>query len=131
MKNKTFLTTVVLLFLGISACTKKVHNDSLETGNTKSSVSGDIESKNKPEEALNSIGIPMRLPYAADLEAFHLVNCKLSRSINNEIDTAVLQERGRIISRLQEYEKKYKGKNLEEFDKWGGVAANAINNCPE
>lgn len=130
MKTRHLLLPGLLLFLGLSACTKKVHNDSLDQNTGQGAVSEPSEPKKKADEPVNSIGIPMRLPYAADLEAFHLVNCKLSKSINEEVDMAVLEERGRIIARLDEYEKKYKGKAREEFDKWGGVAANAINNCP-
>jgi len=81
-------------------------------------------------EKLNSIGIPARLPYAADLEAYYLVNCKLNLNGDTEPDMTLMEERGKIIERLEGYEKKYKGKELEEFLNWGSVAANAINNCP-
>jgi hypothetical protein len=70
------------------------------------------------------------LPYASDLEAYYLVNCKLNKSGDGPPDQALWEERGKVVTRLEAYEKKYKGKELEEYLKWGSVASNAINNCP-
>jgi hypothetical protein len=114
-----------------SACTQKVRQEQT-TEQSSSAVDNNQETnKTSANEQLNSIGIPMRLPYASDLEAYYLVNCKLNKtSSGGAPDPEVWAERGKIVSRLEAYEQKYKGKELEEYLKWGSVAANAINNCP-
>lgn len=125
-----YLFLWLCVFCFTASCTKKVLNDSSRDGGS-GSLSGQSNKVSEAKtEKLNSIGIPAKLPYASDLEAYYLVNCKLNNFGDNEPDMALMEERGKIIGRLETFEKKYKGKDLEEFLKWGSVAANAINNCP-
>jgi hypothetical protein len=129
MRTPYLFLLVSLLCLSAS-CTKKVRKDSSAEGGSTTMNSHSNKISEAKTEKLNSIGIPARLPYAADLEAYYLVNCKLNLNGDTEPDMTLMEERGKIIERLEGYEKKYKGKELEEFLNWGSVAANAINNCP-
>lgn len=133
-KFATMRTTVLILATVavscISSCTQKVRKDSAAEPVATTNTDNNTQNTPAKEEKLNSIGIPTRLPYAADLEAYYLVNCKLNKAGNGVPDQALWEERGKVVTRLEAYEKKYKGKELEEYQKWGSVAANAINNCP-
>jgi hypothetical protein len=129
MRNFIIYVSVGVLAL-TSACTQKVRQEQT-TEQSGGTVNNNETNNAAANEQLNSIGIPMRLPYASDLEAYYLVNCKLNKTSNGGApDPDVWAERGKIVSRLEAYEQKYKGKELEEYLKWGSVAANAINNCP-
>lgn len=115
----------------VIGCTQKVRNEYSVKENSSSQASGNSNNSTPTkEEKTNSIGIPVKLPYSSDLEALYQVNCKLNNVGSNGPDQALMEERGKIITRLEDYEKKYKGKELEDFLHWGSVAANAVNNCP-
>ena len=130
MKKKCLFVYVVFV-LGVFGCTQKVRNEySIKEHEESTSFDSSNLSNVAKDEQLNSIGIPVRLPYASDLEAYSRVNCKISKPDNNGPDPALLEERGKIVTRLEDYEKNYKGKELEAYMQWLTVAANAINNCP-
>lgn len=130
MKHLIVYVSVGVLALA-SACTQKVRQEQSIEQSSNAVDNNNATNPTAANEQLNSIGIPMRLPYASDLEAYYLVNCKLNKNDKGGApDPDVWAERGKIVSRLEAYEQKYKGKELEEYLKWGSVAANAINNCP-
>jgi len=119
---RIFLAFLILTVLSSSACNKAVRQSADTTQTTAPAVTTPtVQNVEK-----NRLGIPANLPYAADLEAYNTMLCRIDKMDMDNPDMALIQERGALIKKLMEWETKYTGPELEEYQKWAGVASDPI-----
>jgi hypothetical protein len=116
---RIIVSLLILTFLSSSACNKAVRQS---TDSTQTNAPAAAAPSEQNVER-NRLGIPASLPYASDLELYNSMLCRLDKMDQDNPDMALIQERGALIQKLINWEKKYTGPELEEYQKWAGVAS--------
>lgn len=119
---------LVFIVMSSQGCKSSQNNGSTDAGSTGTGTSGSTGTEAQaPQQAVakNRLGIPLSLPYADDLDAYNIIICKMQKMDNTNPDMELLRQRGAMINKLMEWEKKFSGKDLEEYQKWAAVASDA------
>jgi hypothetical protein len=117
---------LVFIVMSSQGCKSAQNNGSTDAGGTGVSSGTGTEAQ-APQQAVakNRLGIPLSLPYAGDLDAYNTIVCKLGKMDDMNPDMELFRQRGEMINKLMEWEKKLNGKELEEYQKWAAVASDA------
>jgi hypothetical protein len=117
---------LVFIVMSSQGCKSSQNNGSTDAGGTGVSGSTGTEAQASQQAvAKNRLGIPVSLPYAGDLDAYNTIVCKLGKMDDMNPDMELFRQRGEMINKLMEWEKKLSGKELEEYQKWAAVASDA------
>lgn len=118
---------LVFILMSSQGCKSSQNNGSTDANGTSTSgTTGGTEAQ-APQQAVakNRLGIPLSLPYANDLDVYNSIVCRLGKMDDMNPDMELFRQRGEMINKLMEWEKKLSGAELEEFQKWAAVASDA------
>lgn len=117
---------LVFIVMSSQGCKSSQSNGSTDAGGNAVNGGTATEAQStQPAVAKNRLGIPVSLPYAGDLDAYNTIICRLSKMDDTNPDMELFRQRGEMINKLMDWEKKLSGAELDEYQKWAAVASDA------